>query len=168
MNVVLTKQKLSIVIFALYLVLLVWIIVFKLQYSLRVEAYTRDINLLPFYDENVKSASVYIYDKIYNLLFFVPFGVYVNLLKREWTFVRKITPIFLTSVAFEAVQYIFAIGATDINDVIMNTLGGIVGLGVYYVTEKIFRNRSSIIVNAVTLIVICLLVFIRLRLRLRF
>ena len=38
-------------------------------------------------------------------------------------------------------HYIFAIGRSDITDVIMNTDGGIVGLVVYSLLSKICRNE---------------------------
>lgn len=140
-------QKLTIALFALYILALVWIIVFKLQFSIGSLQQIRAINFIPFYDKNIKDAKVYIHDMVYNMLVFIPFGIYICILRRDRPFIRKIAPIFLSSFAFELIQYVFGIGATDINDLILNTLGGILGIGVFHVLEKIFKDKSQRIVN---------------------
>ncbi|HHW69774.1 MAG TPA: VanZ family protein [Clostridiales bacterium] len=79
----------------------------------------RKVNLIPF------SESVIINDKIdyteiyLNVLVFVPFGIYISILKPDWSFIRKVIPIAETSLLFETLQYIFAIGAADITDFLM-------------------------------------------------
>lgn len=145
------KQKLTIALFALYILAIVWIIVFKLQFSVGLLPHIKNINLIPFYDENIKNAKVYIHDIIYNTLVFVPYGIYICILKRNWTIIQKIAPVFLTSLAFELIQFVFGIGATDITDLIQNTLGGIAGIGVFYVLEKIFKGKSQKIVNTLAI-----------------
>ncbi len=145
-------QKLTIALFALYILAIVWIIVFKLQFSVNLLPQIRDINLIPYYEENIKDAKVYIQDKVYNMLVFVPYGIYISILRRNRPFVQKIAPIFLTSFAFELIQYIFGIGATDITDLIQNTLGGIIGIGVFYVLQKVFKDKSYIIVNTLAVV----------------
>lgn len=141
------KQKLTITLFALYILALIWIIVFKIQFSIGSLPQIRAINFIPFYSGNIKDTNVYIHDIIYNLLVFIPFGIYICILKRDWPFARKITPVFLTSFAFELIQYVFGIGATDINDLILNTIGGMIGIGIYYLLEKVFKDKTPKIVN---------------------
>ena len=41
---------------------------------------------------------------------------------------------------FEALQFIFRVGAFDITDIITNTLGGIIGLMIFKAIEKVFKN----------------------------
>jgi glycopeptide antibiotics resistance protein len=161
------ERKITLTFFSVYLLALVWVVVFKLQFSLDLLPNIRGINLLPFYETSVKNASVYIFDKIYNTIFFIPYGIYVALLCPNSSFTSKIKPIFLTSLAFEVIQYIFGIGATDISDLILNTTGGILGFGVFYVIEKIFKSKTNYFVNALTFVSVLLLAYIRSRLRLR-
>lgn len=59
------------------------------------------------------------------------------MLKSNWSFIKKIIPIFLTSLIVEILQYIFAVGATDITDLIGNTLGGVIGIGIFYLLIKL-------------------------------
>jgi glycopeptide antibiotics resistance protein len=82
------------------------------------------------------------------------------------SFFQKIIPIFLTSLTFEVIQLIFGIGATDISDLIMNTVGGTVGIGILYVFVKVFKDKSSNIVKILALAVyVLVLAFIVLQLR---
>jgi glycopeptide antibiotics resistance protein len=66
-----------------------------------------------------------------NLVAFVPFGLLLSANLKQTGFWRKLGIIFLSSMAAETLQYIFAIGRTDLTDVIMNTAGGFAGLAVY-------------------------------------
>jgi glycopeptide antibiotics resistance protein len=43
----------------------------------------------------------------------------------------------------EVLQFIFAVGASDITDIINNTLGGIIGFLIFKVIVKLFSNRDK-------------------------
>ena len=75
------------------------------------------------------------------MLIFIPFGIYITMLKSNWSFIKKIIPIFLTSLIVEILQYIFAVGATDITDLIGNTLGGVIGIGIFYLLIKLLKTK---------------------------
>lgn len=79
-----------------------------------------------------------------NILVFFPFGIYIGVLYRRWNLSEKLLSFFSVSLIYEVLQYIFAIGRSDITDVIMNTAGGIVGLVVYSLLSKICRNERII------------------------
>lgn len=53
----------------------------------------------------------------------------------------------------EALQWIFTIGASDITDVIGNTLGGIIGLSTFLLMGKIAPKSRMKIVNGIGLVV---------------
>ena len=78
---------------------------------------------------------------------FIPFGIYISMLKPNWSFLKKIVPIAGVSLLFEVLQFIFAIGASDITDLMGNTLGGIIGVGVYIVFCKLFSTKVNKILN---------------------
>lgn len=70
-----------------------------------------------------------------NIAFFVPVGVLAYVVfGRAWKAVAFGAAL---SLAMEAGQYVFALGLTDIDDLIMNTLGAAVGVGV----AKLFGPR---------------------------
>ena len=49
---------------------------------------------------------------------------------------QRLAIIFTFSLAVEVIQYVFAIGVTDITDVITNTSGGLLGLMLYAVSNR--------------------------------
>ena len=58
----------------------------------------------------------------------------------------------VTSVMLEVLQYILGVGASDITDVITNTFGGAVGLGVALGLSKIFPKSWKAVINSVSLV----------------
>ena len=131
-----TKQKrLSCIVFGIYFFLLVWLVLFKFATSLSKLPSIRGINLIPFYYDQETSAHVK--EVLYNIIVFVPLGVYVQIFKEDWKIAKKCMVAFLISFLLEVVQFIFAIGASDITDIIGNTLGGIVGIFFCIVMKKI-------------------------------
>ena len=69
------------------------------------------------------------------------------MLKSNWSFLKKIVPIALTSLALEILQFIFAVGATDITDLIGNTLGGVIGCLIYMVFYKLLKDKTNKVLN---------------------
>ncbi len=65
---------------------------------------------------------------------------------------RRILAVVGTSVAFEVIQYVFGIGRSDITDVITNTLGGAIGIGIYAVTRRMLGIRTNRVLTVVELI----------------
>lgn len=57
-----------------------------------------------------------------NVLAFVPFGIFMGMLREQATFWKRLVPIFGVSLLYEAFQYLFGIGASDITDLLANTL----------------------------------------------
>lgn len=100
----------------------------------------RNVNWIPFYD--AFSGNFDTLDIFGNFVVFIPLGVYTAYFfpKKRYAFLAPL----LLSVFFEACQYLFAIGATDITDVMTNTLGGALGVGIYYLLKRIFKNRERI------------------------
>jgi len=85
------------------------------------------------------------------------------MLKSDWSFLKKVLPIAGVSLSYEVFQFILAIGASDITDFIGNTLGGIIGIGIYFVIRKIFKTENQInkILNIIALIAtICIVTFL--------
>ncbi|MGG0474509.1 VanZ family protein [Priestia aryabhattai] len=144
------RNKITVGLFAIYLFALTWIIVFKMQFSLQELPDFRKINLIPFAGSAKVNNQIYFNEIIYNVLAFIPFGIYISMLKPNWSFLKKIAVIAGVSLLFEVLQFIFAIGASDITDLIGNALGGIIGVGVYIVFCKLFSTKANKILNILT------------------
>lgn len=70
---------------------------------------------------------------VLNIILFMPFGFLLSAScpGRSDRWLVAVTYALLFSAAVEAVQYLFAIGECDLEDVLGNVLGGWAGLGVY-------------------------------------
>lgn len=139
------KQKINFLVptlFILYIALLIWIILFKLQFSIRELETFRSINLMPFHYDNEVGARFHLKEILENVAIFAPLGIYLCMFKREPNFITKVISILGISIALETAQYILAVGRSDITDLITNTMGGILGIGIYYVATKLFHNRK--------------------------
>lgn len=91
-----------------------------------------------------------------NILVFIPFGIYCKMLKKNMPSIAIIFLAFLLCSAFEISQYIFAIGTTDITDVIDNTLGAIIGVVIYKIMAYILEKDTTIILNIFSIIIMIL------------
>ena len=47
------------------------------------------------------------------------------------------------TLTIEVIQYITKLGVFDVDDIIMNTLGGIIGYCIYYVAAKLLRRYHA-------------------------
>lgn len=144
---------------------------FNTQWTLR-----RSINLIPFYgiweyifsgDTEIKRFAFS--NVIGNIVVFIPLGTYLTLFKNK-RIINNLLPIFITSFSVEIIQWIFGIGASDIDDIILNCLGGLIGMLGYKFLLYILRDEkkahtSITIISIVGLPVILYLLFmVRLRL----
>ena len=152
------QRNLTRILFAVYFLILVWILLFKMSFSLDELYKNRSINLIPFMGSVVVNGRIYINEIIDNILVFIPLGIYICMLKEDWSILRKISVGFFVSLGIEVLQFILAIGATDITDLLGNTLGGILGIGVFYLFSKLFKNKTNKIINTLALIATILLV----------
>lgn len=131
--------------FAVYLALLVWIILFKLQFSLSEVDTVRAVNWIPFYyDDAIGGIQWHTSEMVQNLLIFAPLGIYLCLLPAETKSATKLLIILGISGALEVAQYVLAVGRSDVTDLLMNTCGGMLGVGLYYVLAKIAPSRQSV------------------------
>ena len=94
------------------------------------------INLIPFSSEG---AMTY----ILNIIMFMPLGFLLPLIWKNFRNAKKVVLMgFLMSLAIEICQ-LFNIRTTDIDDLLMNTLGTLVGYCCWKVFSLIFRNAGT-------------------------
>ncbi len=142
-------RKLTMGLFVIYFVILTWVILFKMELdiSLLQKMNFRSVNLIPFSASLEINGKIEVSEIVLNMIVFIPFGLYLSMLKSKWNFIQKVLPIFGASLLYEGMQYILAIGGSDITDLIMNTLGGIVGLGVYFICSKLLGKKTIKVLN---------------------
>jgi glycopeptide antibiotics resistance protein len=148
-----TQSALAGALFVIYLLFLVGLILFKLPfYSPATDE--RVVNLIPLMGSFDERGVFVLREIVYNVLLFVPLGVYISMLRPSWRFRKKIVVIVGLTLAFEVSQFIFALGISDVTDILSNTLGGVIGIGVYALLLRLFKGRAVKIVNAIALVVI--------------
>ncbi len=133
-------NKLTNVLFIIYLVALLWILVFKLGVRFSYME-SRSVNLIPFSEPLILNGKIDFWEMILNAVIFVPLGIYAGILFERWTFGKKVFLFFLISLMVEGLQFILSVGAFDITDIIINTLGGIIGLMILKAIEKVLKTN---------------------------
>jgi glycopeptide antibiotics resistance protein len=98
-----------------------------------VSFFTFDFNLIPNFWHHLNS------EVIGNLIMFIPFGILYSLSREKFNFRKTLQYGFLCSFIIEILQPLFG-RAFDINDLIMNTIGVIVGIFIYYLIKKILKK----------------------------
>lgn len=159
-------NKLTSVLFIIYSIALFWILLFKLGVRFSYME-NRQVNLIPFSEALFLNGKIDLGEMIMNVVIFVPLGIYTGVLFERWTLGKKLLFFFLMSLMFEALQFIFKIGAFDMTDIITNTLGGIIGLMLFIIIEKAFKSSIraqkfiNILASISTVIMIALLFLLK-------
>jgi glycopeptide antibiotics resistance protein len=144
---------LLVVLFVIYLVLLVWTVVWKLDvpYVGAAAGLPRPIKLIPFVPSAEAGASAPL-EIIANVVLFVPFGLYLGMLAptwRRWTW----TGVFVAaSLLLEVTQHLLSTGSFDTTDIIANTAGGLVGLGLLALASGRLQARTVGVMTRVCLV----------------
>ena len=152
------QYNLTRILFAVYTLILAWILLFKMSFSIDELYKNRSINIIPFMGSVIVNGKIDTSEIINNIIVFIPIGIYVCMLKKDWSILKKISVGFFLSLGIEVLQFVLAIGATDITDLIGNTFGGIVGILVFYLFSKVFKNKTNNIINILALIATILLI----------
>ncbi|HEL9645105.1 VanZ family protein [Streptococcus suis] len=137
-----SSKKLTSLLFGVYLATLTWIIVFKMDLStLLLARYGyRSLNLIPFAGTAVYNGVLDYQEILLNVLCFIPFGIYMEMVFRKASWVQNLLVIGLVSLFYEVVQYSLMIGMADITDLMANGLGGAIGINIMYVVTSIWRE----------------------------
>jgi glycopeptide antibiotics resistance protein len=111
----------------------------------------RSINLIPFYSikEYIFSNSAIIKkfafgNVIGNIIIFIPLGTYLLLFKKDKRIITNLLVIFIVSLFVESIQGFLAIGASDIDDIILNCIGGLIGILGYKFLLVILRHEKKV------------------------
>ena len=96
------------------------------------------LNLVPFVNLfDYDSRRDLLLNLIGNCTMFIPTGIVVPCLyKNLRSFKKTVLTGFLISLSIEIIQLPFAVRASDIDDLILNTLGVVIGYGIYRLTRR--------------------------------
>jgi glycopeptide antibiotics resistance protein len=130
-------RALLVTLFVLYLVLVTWIILWKLELPWVGDAalLPRPWKLIPFVPSGDANASNPM-EVLANVGLFVPFGLYLGLLAPAWRWWKAVGVFVGASLALEITQHLISVGSFDSTDVIANAAGGLAGLGLLAVARR--------------------------------
>lgn len=108
------------------------------------------VNLIPFkqISEYIIRYNYYNFDIWFNNLFgnmllFMPFGFMLPLCFRKGTDIKNsLFYVIMFSFFIEFFQNIFHVGIFDIDDIILNVMGGVIGFGVYKLLLKLLKHKK--------------------------
>lgn len=136
--------------FAIYMALLVYFLLLSDGFG-RGDGYENyRYNLVPFleikrfikYYEYIDFPSVVI-NLLGNIVAFMPFGALIRwVVNRKIRWYQATAYTFLFSLCVELLQLVAKVGVFDVDDLILNTLGGLMGFWVYYLLLLINRRRE--------------------------
>ena len=147
------SKMISYIVFGAYLFLLTWLVLFKFAFTIEEIPHLRQLNLIPFHYETSVKPIMHIKEVVYNILVFVPAGVYFTAFFGERKWWEGIGASFLISLSFEIIQWIFSIGVSDITDLLGNTLGGVLGTLLFVLFGKILSKKRMRVINVVGAVV---------------
>jgi glycopeptide antibiotics resistance protein len=111
----------------------------------------RSINVIPFHSikEYIFSSSDTIKrfafgNVIGNIVIFIPLGTYLSLFKNDKRVIPNLLIIFIVSLFVEIIHWLLGIGASDIDDIILNCLGGLIGILGYKLLLFILRDEKKV------------------------
>lgn len=139
------------IIFGVYLVLLIYLLFFAESMGRTFVERTYHYNLVPFkeirrfwvYRESLGTMAVML-NLLGNIAAFVPYGLILPIMNRKnrsfwlmtlWTFEF--------SLLVEVLQLVSKVGSFDVDDLLLNTLGGILGYLLFLILDKIRRKRDG-------------------------
>lgn len=139
------------VLFGLYLVSLFYFLFFSERYGRSTASSEYRYNLVLFQEinrfiqyRNVIGVESFIVNILGNVFAFAPFGFFIPLVSRSKKgFFNVLLLCMEFSLTIELIQLMTKVGIFDVDDIVMNTIGGILGYLAYAIWNKWFRRRTK-------------------------
>lgn len=133
-------RRILVLLFAVYLVVLVWVVLWKLHEPFIGRDDMREIKLVPFLSTTGFGLNAP-FELLGNLLLFVPLGIYFAVLVPAGRWWQAALVAAGLSVALEVIQYVTAVGSSDVADVLVNALGALAGFGAAVLVRRRLGRR---------------------------
>jgi len=79
-----------------------------------------------------------------NILAFVPLGFFLPLLfKGYMKFWRTFLLVVASTLLVESLQFYFRVGSFDVDDLILNSVGGVIGFGIYRIIHRMLQAYAK-------------------------
>ena len=135
--------------FILYMWLLFYLVLFSAEFGR--EASVRNYNLVPFSTisryvnyRQVFGERNYITNIYGNILAFAPFGYFLFRFQKKKHILSGLVLPFLLSGIIEISQYVLRVGSFDVDDMILNTLGGFIVYLILFIYRKFIVRKLGV------------------------
>lgn len=137
----------AVVMLICYIAVLAYVCFFSERYG-RTVSETYHYNLQPFKEisrfftyREIIGFRGFVINLFGNILAFMPWGFFVPVIrKKPYKFVYTAVSTFLLSLSIETIQLVTRVGSFDVDDLILNTAGGVAGFIVYCVINTFRRH----------------------------
>lgn len=150
------RQKLILrtgrILFFIYLLVLIYFLFFSDRYGRTAGTGEYRYNLIPFNEikryilySDMFTAEQLAVNILGNVGAFLPFGFFVPITLDGYQSFLKVTFISMVfSACVESVQLITRVGSFDVDDIILNTVGGALGFVFYYIFLRSFCDKNGL------------------------
>lgn len=139
------------ILFGIYMIVLVYFLLLSDGFGRMNGQRELQYNLVPF--QEIKRFIVYwktigVYYSLINLagnvVAFMPFGALIRWVVNQKThWYQAVSYTFAFSLCVELLQLVARVGVFDVDDLILNTLGGLFGFWIYYILLRINRRSEQ-------------------------
>ncbi len=146
-----TRRVVSVILFAAYICVLVYFLFFAEKLGRVHSTRTYSYNLTPLKEikrfiryHQVLGAKAVILNLAGNVAAFIPFELFIIPVSgHKFRFVEALVLTFDVSLSVELIQLFTKVGSLDVDDLILNTIGGIIGISLYYLWKMIERKHIN-------------------------
>lgn len=141
------RQRIVTLLFWIYIAALLWITVFREGFSFSNLMVNGNLNLelftayIPFLRGGFILLFIYLF--VGNIVCFIPLGGYLVWRHPHYSVWRAMMAGFCLSLAIELSQFIFGVGVTELDDLVLNTAGTLIGAVCVRVWQRIVAKRKS-------------------------
>lgn len=137
--------------FLIYFAILFYFLFFSEKMGRTYSERTYHYNLVPFHEigrfikyYQVIGMKAVLLNIVGNVVAFMPFGTFFSIYsKRCRKFLYTAFYSMEISLLVELLQLVFKVGSFDVDDILLNTLGGVLGYLAYMVCEKIYQKKRK-------------------------
>lgn len=138
------------ILFVLYVGFVVWFLIFSDWYGRSgvMQEYHYNLELFReikrFWDYRDQLGIYAMITNLFgNVLIFAPFGFFLPMASRYRSFFSTLYASFGLSLCVEVFQFVTRVGSFDVDDLLLNTIGGIIGHILYVVCETVGRHNDN-------------------------
>lgn len=137
------------ILFVLYVGFIIWFLIFSDWYGRTGEMQYYHYNLKLFkeikrfweYREQVGFFAMFT-NLFGNVMIFMPFGYFLPMASRYRSFFSTLYASFGLSLCIEVFQFVTRVGSFDVDDLLLNTIGGILGHIIFVGCESVGRHND--------------------------